>query len=236
MALTDLVTPLSKRQTLGADVYSQIRELLISGRMMPGEQISLRTTAQALGVSVMPVREAVYQLVAEQALEVTPNRAIRVPRITVSQFLEITAIRIHVEGLAAQRAAQTASPALVAELHACNEALSHEMGAYEPDASRLIALNKTLHFGVYRAAGMPILLQMIESLWLRIGPILNYDLRSGSTRVKQRTAAGHHARLIEALRRHDGNGAYEALKGDIDSAAQYIISAGVLVTADDLPA
>lgn len=233
MALTDLVTPLSKRQTLGADVYAQIRELLISGRIMPGEQISLRTTAQALGVSVMPVREAVYQLVAEQALEVMPNRAVRVPRITVSQFLEITAIRIHVEGLAAQRAAQTATAALVAQLTDCNDTLAREMGAPEPDASRLIALNKALHFAVYQAAGMPILLQMIESLWLRIGPILNYDLRSGSTRVQQRTAAGHHARLIDALRRHDEAGAYEALKGDIDSAAQYIVSAGVLVQADE---
>jgi len=234
MALTDLVTPLSKRQTLGADVYAQIRELLISGRIMPGEQISLRTTAQALGVSVMPVREAVYQLVAEQALEVMPNRAVRVPRITVSQFLEITAIRIHVEGLAAQRAAQTATAALVAQLTDCNDTLAREMGAPEPDASRLIALNKALHFAVYQAAGMPILLQMIESLWLRIGPILNYDLRSGSTRVQQRTAAGHHARLIDALQHHDEAGAYEALKGDIDSAAQYIVSAGVLVQADEV--
>lgn len=232
MALTDLVTPLPKRQTLGADVYSQIRELLISGQMMPGEQISLRTTASALGVSVMPVREAVYQLVAEQALEVTPNRAIRVPRITVSQFLEITAIRIHVEGLAAQRASQACTPSLLAELKACNDELSREMGRKDPAAPRLIGLNKTFHFSVYRAAGMPILLQMIESLWLRIGPILNYDLRSGSTRVRERIAAKHHARLIEALERRDAEGAHEALKGDIDSAARYIVEAGVLVMAD----
>src|SRR5256885_9192233 len=68
MAINELVTPL-KRQTLSSDVYAQLRELLITGQMIPGEQISLRTTASALGVSVMPVREAVHRLVAEQALE-----------------------------------------------------------------------------------------------------------------------------------------------------------------------
>lgn len=233
MPLPEYVTPLPKRQTLGADVYDRIRELLISGRMMPGEQISLRTTAQALGVSVMPVREAVYQLVAEHALEVAPNRTIRVPRITVSQFREITAIRIHIEGLAVQRAARAATPSLIAQLRATNGALSDEMASPGPDASRLITLNKDLHFSVYRAAGMPILLRMIESLWLRIGPILNYDLRSGSQRVQQRVAVTHHDRLIDALEYGDGNGAQAALQGDIESAAEFIVSAGVLLAADD---
>src|SRR5690606_26940818 len=102
-----------------------------------------------------------------------------------------------------------------------------------PDASRLITLNKELHFSVYRAAGMPILLRMIESLWLRIGPILNYDLRSGSQRVLQRVAVGHHDRLIDALECRDGNGAQAALQGDIESAAEFIVHAGVLLAADE---
>ncbi|MEI2416323.1 GntR family transcriptional regulator [Orrella sp. JC864] len=233
MALTDLVTPVPKRPTLGADVHAQIRELLISGRLMPGEQISLRSTALALGVSVMPVREAVYQLVAEQALEVTPNRAVRVPRMPVSQFREITQIRIHVEGLAAQRAAEAATPELVSALRGWNAALEKAMRARQPDASALIGNNKELHFALYRAAGMPMLLKMIESLWLRIGPILNYDLRSGSARIRERTPVAHHQMLIDALARRDSAGAVAALRGDIQSAADYIIAAGVLVTADE---
>lgn len=52
------------------------------------------------GVSVMPVREAVNQLVAEQSLEVMPNRAVRVPVMTQEQFFEIRQIRIGIEGYA----------------------------------------------------------------------------------------------------------------------------------------
>lgn len=234
MAITALVTPLT-RQTLSADVYKQLRELLVSGRVMPGEQLSLRSIAEALGVSVMPVREAVHRLVAEQALELSSNRVLRVPVLTVSQFREITSIRTNLEGLAAARAATLRDEAGLREIVALHERFSHEMSLKRPDESRLIATNKELHFAVYRQAGMPMLLQMIESLWLRVGPILNYDLRTGSSRVTEHAAADHHGRLAAALKKKDAAAAAEALRGDIESAAEYIVSAGVLVSADSEP-
>ena len=102
----------------------------------------------------------------------------------------------------------------------------------QPDGSRLINLNKELHFSVYRAANMPLLLQLIEALWLRIGPILNYDLRSGVRRINNRAAIDNHSLLVKALSSHDGAAARDALTNDIESAAAFIISAGVLVTPD----
>lgn len=231
MAINELVTPL-KRQTLSSDVYAQLRELLITGQMIPGEQISLRTTASALGVSVMPVREAVHRLVAEQALELTPNRALRVPLMTESAFREITRIRVNLEGLATEQAARQLPATGLERIAALQDRFAAEMASASPDGARLIAFNKDFHFAVYSAAGMPMLLQMIEALWLRIGPILNHDMRSGSRRVSEQAAVGHHARLVEALRRGDAPAAKEALRGDIESAADYIVSAGVLVTAD----
>ena len=48
------------------------------------------------------------------------------------------------------------------------------------------------------------LFKMIEALWLRIGPILNYDLRSGSRRIEERVAVSHHAALVKALQQRDG--------------------------------
>jgi DNA-binding GntR family transcriptional regulator len=232
MPLATLVTPVAKRQTLGADVYQQIRELLMTGRLMPGEPISLRTTAEALGVSVMPVREAMYQLVAEQALEISPNRAIRVPLTRVSQFREITAIRVHIESLAVERAAEQASSALIDEMRGWNDRLEREMTLKQPDASKLIACNKEFHFSAYRAAGMPTLLKMIEGMWLRIGPILNYDLRGPSERVARRMAVQQHLRIIEGMEKRDPAIAAEGLRLDIEGAAQYIVTSGALVEAD----
>ncbi|MFT5962920.1 MAG: DNA-binding GntR family transcriptional regulator [Burkholderiaceae bacterium] len=231
MSLSELVPP-KKRLTISADVYEQFKELLMTGRMMPGEQLSLRTVAAALGVSVMPVREAMQRLVAEQALELSPNRAMRVPTMTVSQFREITSIRINLEGVATERAAKSLSETELRRIVQLNEDFFEEMASASPNGARLITLNKEFHFAVYEGSRMPMLLQLIKALWVRIGPILNHDLRAGSARINERVAVSHHSQLVDALRRRDSEAARIALQGDIDSAAQFIISAHVLVIAD----
>lgn len=231
MTISSLVTPLT-RQTLSADVYTQLRDLLMNGRVMPGEQLSLRSMAEALHVSVMPVREAVQRLVAEQALELSSNRVLRVPVMTVDQFLEITSIRINLESLATARAAAVIDEQGYDEVLALHERFAHELSLKRPDESRLVAGNKEFHFAIYRQAGMPMLMQMIESMWLRVGPIINYDLRKGSPRVAERVSANHHGRLVAALKKKDATAATKALSADIQGAADFIVSAGVLVALD----
>ena len=61
------------RITLGTQVYDALRDLLIAGELAPGERLSLRTVAERLGTSMMPAREAVSRLVADEALEVLPR-------------------------------------------------------------------------------------------------------------------------------------------------------------------
>ncbi|RXL93469.1 GntR family transcriptional regulator, partial [Citrobacter sp. AAK_AS5] len=79
--------------------------MLIAGKLTPGDRLSLRSAAEQLGVSMMPVREAVNRLVADGGLEVAPNRAVRVPILTVSQFRDLTRVRVAIEGHAAAEAA-----------------------------------------------------------------------------------------------------------------------------------
>jgi DNA-binding GntR family transcriptional regulator len=237
----DLVTPL-QRQTLSTDVYEQLKGLLMSGKMMPGQQLSLRSTADALKVSVMPVREATQRLVAEKALEIGSSRIIRVPMMTVSQFREITSIRINLEGFATEHACANMNKQHLAEIEALNADFNRELGQSNPDGTKLISINGDLHFAIYRASEMPMLLQLIEALWLRVGPILNYDLRSGSKRLEPRTIVDHHSRLVKTLSYHDKlikalkardvKMAKSALKSDVETAAEFIISSGTLVVSD----
>ncbi|WP_233208155.1 GntR family transcriptional regulator [Pollutimonas subterranea] len=200
----------------------QIKDLLLSGRLMPGEQLSLRSTAEALGVSVMPVREAVYQLVADQALEVAPNRSVRVPTMTREQFKEITDIRLQIEGYAVEQATLKATPALILSLRSLNETLAREMDAPDNNKASIVMLNKEIHFSIYEAAAMPMLLKIIETLWLRIGPILNYDIRAGSERTQNKIAVNHHIKMIDALEQGIPAEARQALHNDIKGAFDYI--------------
>ena len=80
---------------------------------------------------------------------------------------------------------------------------------------------------------MPMLMQMIESMWPRVGPIINYDLRKGSARVTERVSANHHGKVVAALKKKDPVAATKALSADIQGAADFIVSAGVLVAVGE---
>ncbi len=168
-AALNLVEPLD-RQTLGERAYVQLADLLISGRLAPGEKLSLRAAADVLGVSIMPVREAVSRLVADKALEVTPNRAVRVPLLSAEQFRDLTEVRIAIEGHAAERAARQRDKNDLSSITRAEAAMRAESDAATPDLPRAVELNKTFHFAVYDAAHSPILAEIIRALWLKAGP------------------------------------------------------------------
>lgn len=216
------------RTTLGAKVHARLRGMIVAGVLMPGEKVSLRSIAADLRVSVQPAREAVSRLVADRALEVLPNRAVRVPMLTLGQFRELTAIRLAIEGFAVERAAARRGEADLAALRR-HEADFRRVGTgTAPRLPDAVAANQAFHFAAYRAAGLPELIPIIEGLWLRIGPVLNVDLRSNLSRVRVGKAAGNHGKLLAAIERGDGRAARRALAADIEGAARYIESQGVL--------
>lgn len=216
------------RSTLAARVYCVLRELLISGAFQPGEKLSLRSLAERLDVSVQPVREAVARLIGDGALEVAPNRAVRVPIMTAGQFLELTAIRLAIEGFAVETAARHRTATDLATFRRLDRQFRRECSATRPDPERAVQVNHDLHFQVYRAARMPALMPIIEGLWLRIGPVLNLDMRDSPQRLQMGQAEACHASLIRGLEARSASVARKALERDIQTAASFILSRGIL--------
>lgn len=210
-----------QHETLGERVTGELRALLIAGRLAPGEKLSLRRVAEALGVSMMPVREAVSRLAADKALEVLPGRAVRVPVLTLAQFRELTRIRLVVEGFAAEEATKVITDAQIAVV-AQHEAAFLAAAKDPPDPAAAVGANRDLHFSLYEAAGMPSLIEMISRLWLKAGPILNLDMRHEPKRLDGGSAVVAHAQLLAALRRRDPAAARQALVEDISAAAEHI--------------
>jgi DNA-binding GntR family transcriptional regulator len=214
--------------TLGQRVYSQLRDFLMVGGVQPGEKVTLRQLTSAFGTSLMPVREAVQRLAAEGALEVLPNRAIRVPVMTKARFREILSLRLALEGMAVEQAAERAGAGVIAELEALNGTFSEEMRRKRNDSARMFRANKEFHFTIYRAAAMPVLFGIIENMWLQIGPVLHFSLGMRGREATSRFAPDCHARLIRALRRRDGAAGRDALAGDLGGAAELILRLGNL--------
>ena len=214
--------------TLGNRVSALLRERLIGGALQPGDKLSLRSLAQEFGVSMQPVRHAVAGLIGDEALEVAPNRAVRVPIMTAAKFDELTAIRLAIEGFAVETAARSRSAVDLASIRRFDRAFRRECRSAAPDAERAVRANQALHFAAYRAAGMPALMAIIEGLWLRIGPVLNLDMRASPQRLQMGHAETCHAALLCGLEEGSAVRARAALEKDIRTAAAFIHSRGVL--------
>ena len=88
------------RDTLQEQVYVRLQEALISGHFVPGQAITLRAAAEALGTSPMPVRDALRRLEIEHALVPRSNRTLGVPReMTYASLTELREVRMALEGL-----------------------------------------------------------------------------------------------------------------------------------------
>ncbi len=204
-----------ERQTLNDQVYRDLRDLIMAGRLAPGQAITIRTLAQAVGVSPMPVRGALHRLLTEGALDLRANRSFVLPILSVEDFDEITRIRLAVEGLATELATPRLESRDLRRLREINRAMFD--GPSKPAADYL-GPNQQFHFLIYRAAGMPRLTRIIESLWLQIGPLLNIataqpDVASGRSL---------HETIVKALAARHAADAAAAIRSDISYAATVI--------------
>lgn len=218
----------SERVTLGAQVHARLRAMLMTGELSPGDKVSLRSVAETLGTSMMPVREAVARLVADEALEVLPNRAVRVPIMTLARFRELTRIRLAIEGFATETAAVSRTARDLALIRRFDLDFRRQCRRALPDAAVAVRANQALHFAVYAAAGLPALIPIIEGLWLRIGPVLNLDMRASPERLRMGMAEQCHRELVMALESRDTELARRALEEDIAAAAKFIESRNAL--------
>jgi DNA-binding GntR family transcriptional regulator len=204
-----------ERNTLDDAVYEQLKQAIMSGVIAPGSPMTIRSLANSFGISEMPVRQALRRLVAEHVLIFRRNRTVGLPIITEERFSEITLIRQALEGLAAE----TAAPLLAQEEIGRMAQLNDSMEASSA-AGSFLAQNRDFHFILYRACKMPILIAMIETLWLQIGPLLT--IHQSNYTAKRKPVHTQHRRILDALQQRDAKAVREAIEMDIGDAAQVI--------------
>ncbi|WP_168074407.1 GntR family transcriptional regulator [Caulobacter sp. SSI4214] len=203
--------PLADSQAVHDQVYAAIRRALITGRIAPGKGVSLRSLAAELGVSPMPVRDAVRRLVAERALAINPaNKRLSVPSLTADRLEQLALARLWVEPELAARAAASADAGLIRQLQAVDADLDEALRL--GDVDRYMTANHAFHFTLYERAGAEVLLAMAGGLWLQIGPFMRVVFgRVGANDL----AADHHAQAIAALKAKDAEGARRAIAADL---------------------
>jgi DNA-binding GntR family transcriptional regulator len=209
----------SPRDTTHARVYAGLRSALMNGDFLPGQRLVVRLIAERFETSAMPVREALRQLVSDEALFDHPHRGVIVPEATVEVISDLVRVRCSIEGAASEWAASTVTASEIDAIDALNRKMID--CAARGDAANYLAWNREFHFSIYRASRSQVLQPIIERLWLRAGPWLNI-MRDVATLGM---GLDHHAEILASLHRGDGARARKAMVADISGAADIMLRA-----------
>jgi DNA-binding GntR family transcriptional regulator len=215
-------------ETLQEQVYRQLRHSLMIGRFRPGQALKIRDIADSFRTSMQPVREAIRQLVAEQALDASPNASTRVPQLTGEQLEDLRSVRLAVEGLAAERATAQIGAKEAAQLA---RILSEQSTPSDlTSAENSVARNLDFHFKLYSYSGSAILPAIIEGLWLRVGPSISDAASAFDGSSGDRDA--HHKEILKALRKRDATAARHAIEQDINRFFDILLSVRAAATQE----
>lgn len=215
MSTPALTLPRIARVTLNEKAYEGLKQALLAGRLEPGTTLTLRQLADQLGTSMMPVREAITRLSAEQALAVLPNRGIVVPELGDDDAEDIWDLRIKLEGEACARAARHATPAQAR--HIGQLAAAVETAARRADLHGVLAGNSDFQFAIYELAASPVMLQLIEILRMRSVPHCTAAIRVLLAERPPYYARSwaNHAAIVTAITNGEASGARRAKQRDL---------------------
>jgi DNA-binding GntR family transcriptional regulator len=213
------IQPVDKNN-LASRVYFAIRESLIAGRYVPSYRLRISETAQLLGTSDTPVREALLRLVSEHALEMETAKQIAVPALSVARYLEIRTVRLALESTAVEIAARNIGAKDLAELVRINKRFM--LAETSHNAEQQLRYNREFHFGIYIHSRLPMLLAMIENMWASMGPILRAFYENEKSEGSYAQGHSQHDLLLHALEVRDSTAAVKAIRADLMSAAPSI--------------
>lgn len=212
----DIETETPDRKIAHEETYESLYFAIITGGLEPGKVLTIRGLAEQMGCSPMPVREAVRRLVALGALEMRNTRRISVAPMTQARFEEIWSARVLLEPEIAARALAHSDKSLIRKLEEIDQELSEAINRGDPDTYSL--KNWEFHFTLYRASACPIILRLIESVWLQFGPFQ----RMVTGRLGTSYLVDQHEKAIEALKKKDETALREAIRLDIQDGMERI--------------
>jgi DNA-binding GntR family transcriptional regulator len=197
------------RELLADRAYSELRDRLVTLRILPGSPIDEDLLGEELGMGRTPVREAIKRLALENLVTVFPRRGTFASEINITDLAHISDVRAQLEGHAAYRAAERLTEAQGIELAALLEELGHSAGS--DDVEALMELDTRVHRFIYRCAGNPYMEETLAryyNLSLRIWYLVLDRLPHLFARVHEHDdvlhaiAAGEAERAREILAAH----------------------------------
>ena len=209
------------------DVADVLRRAIRQGVLKPGEDLVQEEIAGRLGISRIPLREALRELAAVGVVQMSPGRGFRVTVLDATEIAELYDLRLAIEPPLASRIVGYANRRQVDELAAMEQQMRTA-----PDPERWANLNYDFHLAMYETAGVRHTLRLIGQLLDLVEPysrLYVHELHN-LERVES-----EHAGMIEALRAGDGAALSELITRHLSGARQGLVAAMTEQADGDVP-
>ncbi|HOX11295.1 MAG TPA: GntR family transcriptional regulator [Spirochaetia bacterium] len=207
-------------------VASEIRNAIFSGSFAPGEELGQDAIAAKLGVSRMPVREALQILAGEGLVELRVNRGAIVKDVSTESIREHFELRLILECEAAARACGRITD--FSELDYIHE--EQRKAIENQDVAKANMCNQALHMYIWEHSGNKKLKNILVQLWngLSIGTVVRpID--------HMRLSFGEHGEIIQAMKSRDENRARAVMAAHLKRSMENMIQRPTAEKATESP-
>jgi DNA-binding GntR family transcriptional regulator len=206
-----------------APARDALRAAILRGEYLPGERLVEAQLCDQLGASRFNVRAALQDLAAEGLVEIVRNKGAQVRKVSMDEAVEITEVRMVLEGLVAARAASRVTDEQASELDEIG--LLMRRAVSEGEFRRYSDLNQRLHALVRQIAAHPTADSIIETLR---GQLVRHQFMLSLLPGRPRVSLPQHERVIEAIRNRDPEAAEAAMRDHIASVIESLRSIDTL--------
>lgn len=193
-----------QRDILPMQVLNKLMDWIMDGKLKMGEKLNTEELARQLGVSRMPIREALKSLEKMGLAESIPYVGVKLVSLEQEDVLQIYLMRQLLEPLAAGEACKKITEEQIHELEEIHKEYVPIVEADEIDAKKLYLQNRKFHFAIYSISEMDRVCAMIESLW---DTLSFFKLIYGRDVIKNTNGAknmiAEHQGYIDALKDRD---------------------------------
>lgn len=209
-------TTMLQRDTLPMQILSKLMDWIMDGRLKMGEKLNTEELARQLGVSRMPIREALSGLVKMGLAESVPYVGMRLVSLTQEDVLQIYQMRQALEPLVAEKSCANITQEDILELESIHKEYIRIVKEPELDAKKLYLQNRKFHFAIYSISRMDRVCSVIESLWDTLSffkLIYGRDVVKNSGGVDKIIA--EHQSYIDALKEQDSEDLRQKLSDNL---------------------
>jgi DNA-binding GntR family transcriptional regulator len=191
--------------------YNYIRARVIDGSISPGSRLSNRALANEIGISFIPVREAISQLVSEGLVVHEPKLGCFVKEINRQELVDLYELREALEGHGAMVAAARITEEQLEELQTHNSAMQaladravkEDIMKVDPRREMWRAADTRFHLTILKVAGNRLVVKTVNDLRV-LSQVFNHYNQFPKPDLMQKTCE-EHQEIIEALRARNGN-------------------------------